>query len=220
MIPKVSRTRIKRELDRRHFAARLPEPQDEHKVFRFEEVRFFKQAITTDLQPVDYVSLSDGEHQQMQVFGMFAMMNDSNTVFLLDEPESHFNPQWRSKFISRLIALPTVALNDKEIILTSHAPFIASDLPRGHIRIFEKSHEGVSIHLPEIETFGATYDRILNACFGVEPPMSSLAQDEIDRLRREGTADEISAAMNELGSSVDRALLADRLVELTDSSGK
>ena len=106
MIPKVSRTRIKRELDRRHFAARLPEPQDEHKVFRFEEVRFFKHASASTLQPVDYVSLSDGEHQQMQIFGMFSMMNERNTIFLLDEPESHFNPQWRSKFISRLVGLP------------------------------------------------------------------------------------------------------------------
>ena len=111
---------------------------------------------------------------------------------------------------------PTVDLEDKEIILTSHAPFIASDLPREHIRIFEKVNDTVSIHLPDVETFGATYDRILNACFGVEPPISSLAHQEIDRLRREGTAEEIAEVIEQLGSSVDRALLADRLVQLAD----
>lgn len=29
-----------------------------------------------------------------------------DVLFLLDEPESHFNPQWRVKFISRLLDLP------------------------------------------------------------------------------------------------------------------
>ena len=218
MIPKVSRTRIKREIDKRHFAARLPEPQDEHKVFRFEEVRFYKSDMQIETEPVDYVSLSDGEHQQMQVFGMFAMMNDPNTIFLLDEPESHFNPQWRSQFISRLIELPMVNLGNKEIILTSHAPFIASDLSRENIRIFSKTEDGVSIQMPDVETYGATYDRILNTCFGVVPPMSNIAQEEIGRLKREGTAAEIETAMGKIASSVDRALLADRLLELSKDS--
>jgi energy-coupling factor transporter ATP-binding protein EcfA2 len=54
---------------------------------------------------VDYVSLSDGEHQQALILGIYAMINEKNALFLLDEPESHFNPQWRVKFVQRLMDL-------------------------------------------------------------------------------------------------------------------
>ncbi|WP_321337353.1 restriction system-associated AAA family ATPase [uncultured Cohaesibacter sp.] len=214
MIPKTARTRIKRDIENKHFAARLPEPQEESKVFRFEEVRFNKLSKDGKPEPVDYVSLSDGEHQQAQVFGMFAMMRDPRTLFLLDEPESHFNPQWRVKFISRLTKLPVEGLIDQEILLTSHAPFVASDLTRDHVRIFSKLDGKLSASKPEIETFGATFDRILSHCFSVQPPISQVARDEIERLKSSGTAEEIEEALSSIGSSVERALLADRLISL------
>ena len=88
-IPKKARRRLARQLQRGNFATRLPEPQDEQKVFRFEEVRFHPKSGGG---PVDYVALSDGEHQQAQIFGVFSMITDLNALFLLDEPESHFNP--------------------------------------------------------------------------------------------------------------------------------
>lgn len=215
MIPKNARTRIKKDIEQRRFAARLPEPQEESKVFRFEEVRFKKLNIKNQRETVDYVSLSDGEHQQAQVFGMFAMMREPNTLFLLDEPESHLNPQWRVKFMSRLSSLPVDGLNDQEIILTSHSPFVASDLSRDHIRIFSKVGNTLEVSKPDIETFGATFDRILNHCFGVSPPISQVAQKEIQQLKRDGTAEEIEARLPEIGSSLERALLADRLLQLT-----
>lgn len=214
MIPKSARTRIKRDIEERHFAARLPEPQEESKVFRFEEVRFNKLNREGKPEQVDYVSLSDGEHQQAQIFGMFAMMRDPTTLFLLDEPESHFNPLWRVKFLSRLTKLPIEGLSDQEIVLTSHAPFVASDLSRDHVRIFAKLDGKLRSSKPEIETFGATFDSILNHCFSVEPPISQLAREEIERLKSQGTVKEIEKALMSIGSSVERALLADRLRSL------
>ncbi|MBK7828618.1 AAA family ATPase [Nannocystis sp.] len=99
-----SRDRLQHDIKTRRFASRLPEPQDEDRVFRFEQVRFAPKVGSRD---VDYVSLSDGEHQLAQIFGTMCMIADTNVLFLLDEPESHFNPQWRVRFISRLMNLPT-----------------------------------------------------------------------------------------------------------------
>lgn len=218
VISKTARSRIKKEMGNRHFASRLPEPQDESKVFRFEEVRFFKSLPNGERLPVDYVALSDGEHQQAQIFGVFAMMTEPNTLFLLDEPESHFNPQWRVKFISRLMGLPVKGIDTQEIILTSHAPFVASDISREQVRIFSKSGNKLEVKKPEIETYGATYDSILSHCFGIEPPISQLALDEIETLKKSGSINEIKDAMSRLGSSVQKAFLADRLRELSEKS--
>lgn len=214
-IPRSTRTKFNKDLENRRFAARLPEPQDESKVFKFERVRLSKEEAGQSYE-VDYVSLSDGEHQQSQIFGLFAMLNEPNTLFILDEPESHFNPQWRVQFVKRLLGLPGIR-PQQEVILTSHAPFVASDVSRLNVLLFSKCDDGINVRKPDIETYGAPFDQILEHCFEVRPPISALARDDIDRLREEGTIDELKDAMNRLGSSVQKAILADRLRQLESS---
>lgn len=214
MIPKKARERLRRNIKIRRFASKLPEPQDEMKVFKVEEVRFRKAGPSGNSSEVDYVSLSDGEHQQAQLFGIVAMFRNRNTLFLLDEPESHFNPQWRTKLISRLMDLPVKGLGEQEFVLTTHAPFVPSDMRREQVRIFSKDNNKLSARKPDIETFGSTYDAILSHCFDVDPPISELAQEKIDSLKKTGSVQDIERELPTLGSSVEKALLADRLFEL------
>jgi restriction system-associated AAA family ATPase len=213
-IPKQSRERLGKEIDERRFASRLPQPQQEDMVFVFEAVRFRPIEGASDQDAVDYVSLSDGEHQQALILGIFSMIREENALFLLDEPESHFNPLWRVQFVKRLMDIPGDVRGRQEVLLTSHAPFVPSDLRREQVLIFSRSEEGVSVRNPDIETYGATFDRILENCFEVRPPISQLARDEIKYLQTEGSADEIRAAMERLGSSVEKAFLSDRLRQL------
>jgi restriction system-associated AAA family ATPase len=225
-IPKQTRTRFKKETEARRFASRLPEPQDEDRVFRFERVNF--EAISGGV--VDYVSLSDGEHQLAQLLGTFLMISFPGVLFLLDEPESHFNPQWRVKFISRLMDLPTPngqrreksAASRQEALMTTHAPFVPSDMARNRVLIFGKDNETgrAKVRLPDIETFGTTFDAILDECFDVRPPISQESRDEISRLQRSKSKKAIKDGMKELGYSVGKAILADRLRELEKKKAK
>ncbi len=218
-IPRPARQRFKSLAKNRRFAARLPEPQDEDKVFRFEQIGFF-----TDKRSnvVDYVSLSDGEHQLAQILGTLSMVSQPNVLFLLDEPESHFNPQWRVRFISRVNELPSrqgaiakdSAWSNQECFLTTHAPFVPSDMSRKNVLIFSKTENGIEVKRPEIETYGTTFDTILEECFDVHPPISQLSRDEIDRLNNSTDTAEVRAGLKKLGSSVDRAFLADHLRQL------
>lgn len=213
-IPKRVRSRLTRQITRGRFATRLPEPQDEHKVFRFEEVRFH--STKGKGAQVDYVALSDGEHQQAQIFGVFSMITETNALFLLDEPESHFNPQWRVKFIDRLKSIPIPAETAREMILTSHAPFVPSDMRRKHVVIFRRREGVIDARNPTNETFGTSFDRLLKDCFDVEPPISKVALKEIDRLMKEGDAEEIERALPEIGASVQKAFLIDHMEQLKD----
>ncbi len=217
-IPKKTRERFRRDINERRFASRLPEPQDEDKVFRFERVSF---TSTRGHEEVDYVSLSDGEHQLAQLLGTFSMLSNPNVCFLLDEPESHFNPAWRVKFISRLLELPTnngsrksqeALVAQQECVLTTHAPFVPSDMPREKVFVFSKDPETGKIvaENPNIETYGTTFDAILEACFKVRPPISSVAQQEIKRLMQSTDPAEIRAGMQRLGDSVEKIFLAER----------
>ncbi|MBE8992627.1 restriction system-associated AAA family ATPase [Nostoc sp. LEGE 12450] len=170
VLPKKTRERFRKDTKSRRFASRLPEPQDEDKVFRFERVMFTAQRTGKE---VDYVSLSDGEHQLGQILGTFCMLSFPNVLFLLDEPESHFNPLWRVKFISRILDLPTThgdrresaKATEQECLLTTHSPFVPSDMHRDKVFIFSKDEEGkIQAKNPNTETFGTTFDTIIEEC--------------------------------------------------------
>lgn len=225
VLPKKTRDRFQKDTKSRRFASRLPEPQDEDKVFRFERVMFTAQRTGKE---VDYVSLSDGEHQLGQILGTFCMLSSPNVLFLLDEPESHFNPLWRVKFISRILDLPTKdgdrrnssKATEQECLLTTHSPFVPSDMQRDKVFIFSKDEEGkIKVQNPNIETFGTTFDSIIEQCFEIRPPISDLATDEIKRLMESENPEEIREGMQYLGDSVEKAFLADRLRQLKNRDG-
>ena len=148
-IPKRTRDRFRKDTLARRFASRLPEPQDEDKVFRFEQVRFKASSERTDA--VDYVSLSDGEHQRSQWLGTLAMQSLSEeSSFCWTNPSLTSILKWRVKAISRMLDLPTAngkrsdveagyhRLLNRNAYLTTHAPFVPSDMPRDRVLIFSK----------------------------------------------------------------------------------
>lgn len=219
-IPKTTRERFSRDTRTRRFASRLPEPQDEDKVFRFESVSF---SSSKSEGVVDYVALSDGEHQLSQLLGTFCMASFPNVVFLLDEPESHFNPQWRVKAISLLRDVATangtrragLIGSQQDCLLTTHSPFVPSDMLRENVFIFNKDQNGkVSVKNPDVQTYGATFDAILEQCFDVRPPISEEPRNEIAELMRSEDSEKIRGGINRLGDSVEKAFLADRLKSL------
>lgn len=216
VIPKAARERMQKAVRERRFANRLPEPQQEDMVFAFEEVRFHPASDKPDQTPVDYVALSDGEHQQALVLGLFSMITDHNALFLLDEPESHFNPLWRVQFVKRLLSIP-VSRGRQEVLLTSHAPFVPADIPREQVLIFSRNDDGIEVQNPEIQTFGADFDRILEHCFGVRPPLSQMAQDVIEGLQKSDDIEALKKALPNLGASVEKSFVADRLRQLIKS---
>ncbi len=220
------RKRFQKETKQQKFATRLPEPQDEEKVFRFEEVTF---SVRTKGKVVDYVSLSDGEHQLAQLLGTMSMISFADVLFLLDEPESHFNPQWRVKFLSNILQLPTAGgkrsknsnAARQDCVLTTHSPFVPSDMPRDNVFVFSKvgSPSKVTVRHPNIETFGATFDGILSDCFGIAPPMSDVPRVMITTLLSSKDPEAIERGMATLGDSVDKVMLADRLRQLIKLKG-
>lgn len=232
IIPAKDREAYVRGVKKRSFASRLPEPMERQKVFRFERVEFISKKSD---KPVDYVSLSDGEHQFAQLLGTLCMASFPNVLFLLDEPESHFNPKWRVEFISNLMALPTVSEKEcpnegkrsatsaaslQDCLITTHSPFVPSDMDRENVLIFNKDPEGkIHCRLPRIQTYGSKFDAILAECFEITPQISGLPREHIARLMESGTKDEIQEAIANLGESNERMRLAGKLALLLSEEG-
>ena len=126
------------------------------KLFKF--VQFTKEGVD---EPVMLKGLSDGEHQLLHSLGLCLLFKNTNSLFLLDEPETHFNPDWRSKFITRLRQCFEEDEFGRDILITTHAPFLISDSKKERVLVFEKETDGnVRIAKPEFNTFGASINKI------------------------------------------------------------
>lgn len=120
------------------------------------------------------------------------MMEENNCLFLMDEPDTHFNPKWRAKMIQMLNYVSALEINaankvtkvrDQEIIITTHSPFVVSDTRKEDVYVFEKGENGTHYHNPEIETYGASINLILQEVFRRDITISGYSHTKLEELR-------------------------------------
>ena len=134
----------------------VPTLASDERIMRFKFVQFTKEGVDG---PVMLKGLSDGEHQLLHSLGLCLLFKNTNSLFLLDEPETHFNPKWRSSFITRL--RNCLGNSDThEMLITTHSPFLVSDTKRGRVLEFENKEGQVEVKHPEYKTFGASINLI------------------------------------------------------------
>ncbi|WP_111709140.1 restriction system-associated AAA family ATPase [Lutibacter citreus] len=169
---------------------------------------------------LNYNDLSDGEHQYLHVFGTLNMVNKDNVLFLMDEPETHFNPQWRSAFISNMKS--ATGKNKQEYLITTHSPFLLSDSKSEDVYIFNKTKKNINIEQPEIQTYGAAIDKLLEIAFGVAPPVAKLSVAAISKLINSKTKsiEELEKEALGFGDSIKKMMLYHRIEEMKSEKEK
>jgi len=110
----------------------------------FRSVSFqLKGRIGDDLFEFD--QLSEGEKQLVAVIGAFYLINQSDNLVLLDEPDTHLNPQWSWEYSAML----TEAFNDQQrrrstVLMATHNPVMISGLTREQVLLAHLPSDGVS----------------------------------------------------------------------------
>ncbi len=195
----------------------VPTLAADERVMHFEFVKFSK----TDLaETVMLKNLSDGEHQLLHTLGLCMLFKDTQSLYLLDEPETHFNPDWRANFITRLDETFS-GTSQHEMLVTTHTPFLISDSKPEKVLVFSKDKETgrVSVSNPDYNTLGASINKITMATFGKRETIGLRAQTMIDDYRvRAAKAgedkDELLAEINrQLGDSVEKVLLIKSILD-------
>jgi restriction system-associated AAA family ATPase len=199
---------IKKKRESRKLIIKPPTVAESDKVLGYSEVKL----KLKNGEIVDYLNLSDGEHQFLNIFGTLLMTNFDNCLYLLDEPETHFNPKWRREFISLLIEL--ISNKHQDYFLTSHSPFIIADTKREYVYIFRRNKNKLEVEWPIKETFGSDFDYILKTAFDLDTTLSKQSYDELNVLLKTGSRSEIQNKINEFGDSAEKLFLFKRLEEL------
>ncbi|WP_434728562.1 restriction system-associated AAA family ATPase [Pseudomonas soli] len=191
----------------------VPTLASDQRIMRFKFVRFTKQGVA---EPMMLKELSDGEHQLLHSLGLCLLFRETNSLFLLDEPETHFNPGWRANFISRLRqCLPGNGEFAQEMLITTHTPFLISDSKPEKVLVFakDKTTGSVSIRHPDYNTLGASINKITMNTFGKRETIGGHAQALLEALRarfEQGGEDKealITEIHQRLGDSVEKLLL-------------
>lgn len=125
-----------------------------------------------------YDRVSDGEHQLIQVVRSLLVFSSEQTLFILDEPESHFNPEWRTEFLDLIEKY--VDTSKMELLISTHSPFLLSACQSDRVLCFKKNddHE-VEIDSLEIQTYGAAFDALLTSVFDMDVLISQKPLNEI-----------------------------------------
>jgi len=197
----------------------VPTLASDQRIMRFKFVRFSKQGVA---EPMMLKELSDGEHQLLHSLGLCLLFRDTNSLFLLDEPETHFNPDWRANFISRLRqCLPGNGQFAQEMLITTHTPFLISDSKPNKVLVFAKDRTSgaVSISHPPYNTLGASINKITMSTFGKRETIGGHAQALLEAMRarfEHGTEDKealITEIHQQLGDSVEKMLLINTILD-------
>jgi predicted ATPase len=157
--------------------------------------------------------LSDGEVQLLLTLGAVRLFGDDETLFLYDEPETHLNPSWRTRF--HLDFEKANEANGKaQAIISSHSPFLVSSLPREAVFHFKKVDGVTDMTNPPGETFGASFEVLIKKHFNLRATISETAVQEIrERLEnpRLTTEQKLEWLEDSVGESMERSYLINKL---------
>lgn len=154
---------------------------------------------------VYFENLSDGEKRFLGFFthlrNKIKHETNNNNFILLDEPEIYLHPNWQKKFIKNLIDFFKINYPNKilYIFITSHSPFLLSDLLKENVIFLEKYKEeddevkngnqkignckNVSKHI-KLKTFGANIHTLLSDGFFMSDGlMGEFAKSKINEIK-------------------------------------
>ncbi|WP_421211117.1 AAA family ATPase [Aeromonas enteropelogenes] len=148
-----------------------------------EEVRI-KVRLKKNDGSVTFRELSEGEQQLLTVLGLLRFTAEDESLFLLDEPDTHLNPRWSVDYISYLKQFIASGTNQEEtshILLTTHNPLAIAELDREQVQILRMSKENEQRRIvacyPEMAPRGMGYAAIVTSdMFGIASSLDQPTQ--------------------------------------------
>jgi len=147
--------------------------------------------------------MSEGEQQLLMVLGLLRFTKEDESLFLLDEPDTHLNPAWSLQYIDFLRQVVGEQVTS-HIIMTTHDPLTIAGLERKQVQIIQRDETRGTIQAihPEEDPRGMGIAALLMSdIYGLR------SQLDIETMRLLDERREL-AAVEEL-SDLQRARLAD-----------
>lgn len=85
--------------------------------------------------------LSEGEQQLLTVLGLMRFTRNAESLYLLDEPDTHLNPAWGVEYLENLRNIGGID-KDSHTIIATHDPLLVSGLRKNEICVLNRNQKG------------------------------------------------------------------------------
>jgi len=138
-------------------------------------------------ESITFTELSEGEQQLLTVLGLIKFTRDTETLFLLDEPDTHLNPAWKLEYMGWLE--PIVGRDTQcQILLATHDPVVIGSCLKEQVRVlaFEGGDRSGKVlwYEPDDDPRGMGVSALLTSdVYGLRSSLDWETQKKLDRKR-------------------------------------
>jgi predicted ATPase len=165
----------------------------------------------TDGTRVKFVQMSEGEQQLLTVLGLLLFTQNDESLYLLDEPDTHLNPVWTYDFLKLL--QDNIRAEKGQLVVATHNPLMIGSLHRNQVRVLTQTEDRISADEPEYDPIGIGVEGLLKSeLYGLRSTLAPEVLQKLDRhyalLGKKGKTDaeqtelmSLAAELNDLGVS-------------------
>jgi len=137
-----------------------------------------------DDEPFEFDQLSEGEKQLLAVVGALQLVNRPDNLVLLDEPDTHLNPQWSWDYPSMLTdAFDAEQRSRSAVLIATHTPIMISGMTREQVLLARQpSNDGPAFARPRRHPRGQGIANLLcsSEYFGLPSSLDKETQKLMD----------------------------------------
>lgn len=132
---------------------------------------------------VTFRELSEGERQLLTVLGLLRFTAEGESLFLLDEPDTHLNPRWQYDYLHLIRQLAKTEGDRCHLVLTTHNPLVIGSLRKEQVRVLARGlDETIEAIEPNDDPIGIGIEGLLKSeLFGLRSSLAPEVLEKIDR---------------------------------------
>ena len=156
---------------------------------------------------VKFAQMSEGEQQLLTVLGLLRFAQDDESLYLLDEPDTHLNPIWTYNFLDLLH--DNLRAGKGQLIIATHNPLMIGGLRKNQVRVLAQTGDCIEATEPDYDPIGIGVEGLLKSeLYGLRSTLAPELLKKLDRHylllgKKDKTEEETSELMqlaNELNS--------------------
>lgn len=136
--------------------------------------------VVSSEEPLTFRELSEGEQQLLTVLGLLKFTGGSDSLFLLDEPDTHLNPSWAVKYLKFLRDfVPNHEAS--HLLMVTHHPLAIAELKKQQVQVmWQDDKHQVHSREPYVDPRGIGFMSTLTEIFGLSTTLDLETQKLLD----------------------------------------
>ncbi|PQK79110.1 chromosome segregation protein SMC [Pantoea ananatis] len=137
--------------------------------------------VSSSEEPLTFRELSEGEQQLLTVLGLLKFTGGKDSLFLLDEPDTHLNPSWAVKYLKFLREF-VPNHETSHLLMVTHHPLAIAELKKQQVQVMWRDDDyKVHSQEPYIDPRGAGFMATLTEIFGLNTTLDLETQSLLDQ---------------------------------------